>query len=145
MSCSNCDNMALEVKQALIQTECVIKSRGMAISLKLDDEETVERDEWGSIKKRTSPVKTMYAFPVTFSPTTKQKDRNGIKGDVQVICTTSMKSWTDLGYTDKDLSHIDSIRATVILRGQTYEIRDKNMDTQLGNTFLYVILGLNRK
>lgn len=145
MSCANCDNMSLEVKQALIQTECVIKSRGMPFHIKLDDEGTIERDDWGSIKKRTAAVKTIYAFPVTFNPTTKQKDRNGIKEDVQVICRTSMKSWTDLGFSNKDLSTIDSIRATFILRGQTYEIRDKNLDTQLGDTFLYVVLGLNRK
>ena len=56
-----------------------------------------------------------------------------------------MQDWIDLGFTDKDLSHIDSIRATIVVRGQTYEIKDKNMQDNVGNTFLYVVIGLNRK
>lgn len=138
--------ISLEEKQTLTQIQCVINSRGSVIYLKLDDEQTVERDEFQSIKKRNkTPAKPIYAMPIVFSPTQKQKDRSGIRENVQVICTTPMQSWLDMGFSDKDLSHIDSIRATIILRGQTYEIRDKSLQDQFGNTFLYVVLGLNRK
>lgn len=138
--------ISLEEKQALLQVQCTIQQRGTVLYLKLDDEQTVERDEFGSIKKRNeAPAKMIYAMPVTFSPTQKDKDRNGIRENVQVLVTTPMQCWLDMGYSDKDLSHIDSIRATIILRGQTYEIRDKALQNQFGSTFLYVVLGLNRK
>lgn len=137
--------LSLDTKLALLQTQCVIHKRGSVLYLKLDNEQTIERDSFGSIKKRTTPIKTIYGMPIIFSPSQKQKDRNGIKEQVQVLVTTAMQDWKDLGFSDKDLSEIDSIRATVVLRGQTYEIRDKNMQDQIGSTFLYVVLGLNRK
>ena len=149
MSCENSGDCStgirLESTLALRQIQCTIKRRGMAVYLKLDEAETVERDDFGSIKKRNSPIKTIYAMPVSFSPTSKEKSRSGIKDSCQAMITTSMKDWIDLGFSDKDLSHIDTIKATIILRGQTYEIKDKNMQDQIGDTFLYVVLGLNRK
>lgn len=137
--------ISLEEKQVLLQIQCTIRTRGSIFYLKLDDDQTILRDEFGSIKKRTVTPITMYALPVVFSPTTKQKDRSGIRENVQVLVNTPMQCWKDAGFSDKDLSEIDSIRATVILRGQTYEIRDKNLQDQFGSTFLYVVLGLNRK
>ena len=138
--------LSLEEKQTLFQVQCIIKSRGSILYLNLDDDQTIERDEFGSIKKRTeAPAKPIYGNPIIFSPNQKQKDRNGIRENVQVLVTTPMQCWLDHGFSDKDLSHIDSIRATIVLRGQTYEIRDKSLQGQFGSTFLYVVLGLNRK
>jgi hypothetical protein len=42
------------------------------------------------------------------------------------------------------LKQPDSIRATVIIEGAKYEIRDKVLESQIGDTFLYVLLGLNK-
>lgn len=143
---SGCNTgISLDELLALQRVQCTVKSRGIPIYIKLDDESTIERDSYGSIKKRESSTTTIYAYPIVFSPSQKQKDRNGIKNEVEVMVTTPMQCWLDAGFSDTDLSHIDTIRATVFLRGQTYEIKDKNMDSQFGSTFLYVILGLNRK
>lgn len=134
-----------EQKHALLDVQAIIAERGLDIYLRLEDEGTIERDEWGSVKKRTSTPKAIKAFPVNFSPTQKEKDDLGIKEAVDVTATTAMQDWIDLGFTDKDLSHIDSIRAEIVIRGQTYEIKDKNFQDQFTDTYLYVILGLNRK
>ena len=55
-----------------------------------------------------------------------------------------MLDWNDAGYTMETLKTIDSIRATVIIAGSKYEIRDKVLESQFGNTYLYVLLGLNK-
>ena len=115
--------------------------------LRLHEEQTVTRDKFNSIKKRnvsSSPALTFYAHPIIFSPTDKQREDSGLREKTEVIVHTAMLDWTDNDYTMETLKDLDSIRMTVILKGAKYEIRDKALDSMFSNTYLYVVLGLNR-
>ena len=133
---------------ALRDVQDIINERGMSVRIELLGEDDVVRDKFGSIKKRDSSgaiVLTTKAFPITFSPTDKQKNEAGIREKTTVIVWTAMKAWTDAGIDPNILLSVDSIRTKVTIQGIDYEISDKNMVDQFIDTFLYVTLGLNRK
>lgn len=137
----------LEKENALKDAQTIIKLRGAPILVRLYEEPTVERDRYNSIKKRNSnsvPGFTLYSYPIIYNPTEKQREAAGIREVTQVLIKTSVQSWIDNGYTVETLNEIDSIRATIIMRGIKYEIKDKQLDSQYQDTFLYIHLGLNR-
>lgn len=137
----------LEKENALKDAETIIKLRGAQIVVRLFEETTILRDKFNSIKKRDitpDPGITLYAYPIIFNPTEKQLEDAGIRERTEVLIKTAVKSWVDLGYTMETLKDINSIRATVIMDGVKYEIRDKQLDSQYQDTFLYIHLGLNR-
>ena len=142
-----CNNpLEMEAKLAMLDAQCVVNQQGAEITVLLSDEEDVDRDKFNSIKKRTpNDTETMRAYPVIFSPTTKDKDRAGLRELTEVIATTATQDWIDLGFDMEMLDEIDSIRALVKYRGTTYEIKDKALQSQIGDEYLYVVLGLNRK
>lgn len=136
-----------EKELALIDARDYCWERGKQIKLRLHEEQTITRDRFGSIKKRdlaASPELTFYAYPITFNPTDKQMEESGIREKTQVIAYTAMLDWTDAGYTLTTLKDLDSIRMTVIIESAKYEIRDKALNSQFSDTYLYVVLGLNR-
>ena len=138
--------VAFEAKLAMKDAQCVINMYGASISILLSDEEDVDRDKFNSIKKRTPNTSpSLKAYPIIFSPTTKDKDRAGLRELTEVIATTAIQDWIDLGFDMEMLDEIDSIRALVTYRGTTYEIKDKALQSQIGDQYLYVALGLNRK
>ena len=126
----------------------IIDERGMSVRIELLGEDDVVRDKFGSIKKRDSSgatVLTTKAFPITFTPTDKQKDKAGIRESTSVIIWTAMNAWINAGIDPNILLSIDPIRTRVVINGIEYEIADKNMVDQMFDTFLYVTLGLNRR
>lgn len=136
-----------EKEHALIDARDMIWERGESIEIRLHNESTVDRDKFNTIKKRnnTSPELNYKAFPITFNPTVEEMKGTGLKEKCQVVVYTAMLEWNDGGYTLERLEDIDLTRATVIVRGATYEISDKALNSQYYDTFLYVVLGLNRK
>lgn len=136
-----------EQENALIDARDVIRQLGKTIEIRLHEEQKITRDKFGSIKNRgtvSTDERTFYAYPVNFNPSDKELDRAGIRERVQVTAKTAMLDWNDAGYTMETLKTIDSIRATVIINGAKYEIRDKVLESQFGDTYLYVLLGLNK-
>lgn len=137
----------LERDQALIDARDIIMERGQTVTVRLHEEQKIERDKFNSIKKRDISQTlgfSMYAFPVIYNPTQKQSEDAGIREKTQVIIKTAVLDWTDNGFTISTLKDINSIRATVIISGAKYEIVDKQLDSQYEDTFLYIHLGLNR-
>ena len=144
MSCIN----EVEKCGALRDVQNIINERGMPISIELLGEDNVVRDKFNSIKKRDNTGATVLdtkAYPVTFSPTDKQKNEAGIRESTSVIVWTAMQNWIDAGIDPNILLSIDSIRTKVTVNGIDYEISDKNMVDQMFDSFLYITLGLNRK
>lgn len=145
---SDCCNtpVSFEAKLAMKDAQCVINMYGTSISVLLSDEGDVDRDRYNSIKRRTPNTSpSLKAYPVIFSPTMKEKDKVGLRELTEIIATTATQDWIDLGFDMEMLNEIDSIRALVTYRGTTYEIKDKALRSQIGDSFLYVVLGLNRK
>jgi hypothetical protein len=140
-------SITFESESALIDAKQIIDELGKQITITLNTDKNVERDSYGGIKN-LSPAGSShnwYSYPITFNPTVKQWQATGLKEHTEVIFKTSMKDWNDAGYTMERLQSLDMIRAQVIINGQTYEIRDKILDSQFQNTWLYVLIGANKK
>lgn len=135
----------LERDQALFDVQQMVRN-GQQVAIRLRDEQSVSRDRWGSIKKHNPPVDiNRWALPVIFSPTDKQLERVGIREQVDCIFYTSMLDWNDDGYTLVNLQDLDMIRSTFIIRGSTYEFRQKSLVDPFHDTYLYIVLAVNRK
>lgn len=143
-ACCN-DPLEMEAKLAMLDAQCTIAQQGAALSVLIADEDDINRDKFNSIKKRTPTPQTVSAYPILFAPTTKDKDNAGLRELTEVIVTTATQDWIDLNFDMAMLDEIDSIRVLISYRGVTYEIKDKNFQSQIGDEFLYVVLGLNRK
>ena len=132
---------------ALRDAQAIIWERGEQIIIRLNAEQTITRDRFNSIKKRNIPAPTtltFYAYPIIFNPTDKQREDSGLRERTQVILHTAMLDWTAAGFAMTTLKDINSIKASVIIDGAKYEIRDKALRSMFSNTYLYVVLGLNR-
>ena len=132
----------LEQTNALQDAADYLYERGSEVYLYDNNESTVDRDKYNSIKKRDPSVKTFHAFPIDYSPTDNQLKKAGIREQVDVIVTLAVQHLTtqSLSYSD-----IDSIRFEVELDGDMYLIKDKNQINHFSHTYLNVVLGLNKK
>ena len=134
-----------EKELALIDARDIIHERGDDVVIKTNIESAVNRDTFGSIKSRTNtPTFTFKAYPINFSPTDEQRDNAGLKERTQVIVYTAMQDWMDEGYTLNNLRQLDMIKWRLTMKSVTYEIRDKALNSQFSDTYLYVTLGLNK-
>jgi hypothetical protein len=139
--------VSLEQSYSLQDVRNVIWERGEQIKIILIGESEIERDRFGTIKRQipgTEDIHVFYAFPIIYSPAEKEQEKSGIKEKTQVIIYTAMQDWIDKELDVDRLEAIDSIRATVIIDNQKYEIKDKNKLDQFSDNYLYVVLGLNK-
>ena len=136
------DGVVFEQKCALLDTKMIIDERGISIVINLIDETNITRDKYNSIKQRGTSTLTINAYPLIFSPTDEDKSDAGLREDTDVIAHTAMLDWTNAGF---DIDTIDLIRAEVFISGDIYEVRDKAKISQFGTSYLYVVLGLNKK
>ena len=134
--------VAFEQKCALLDIKMIIDERGMSITLNVIDETDITRDRYNSIKRRGTSTLVLNAYPLIFAPTDEDKSDAGLREDTDVIAHTAMLDWTDAGF---DIDNIDLVRAEVFISGDIYEIRDKAQISQFGDTYLYIVLGLNKK
>lgn len=122
-----------------------INKYGAPILIRFLQEDTITRDDYGSIinRKANNPKKLeLKSFPLVFSPTTKEKSNAGIREDSDLIAWTSSIVWINNNY---DIDSLNTVKADVIVNGKTYEIVDKSLRDQFGTNFLYTVLGLNLK
>ena len=134
--------VALEKKTALLDAKWVIDERGDTIEFYERTEDEVTRDKYNSIKRKNMilpATKTMNAFPIQFNPIDKDMLKAGIRERVDVIIYTAMQDWMDI---DIDPRKIDMSRSSVVLREETYKIKDKGLVNHFSDTFLNVTLGL---
>ena len=97
----------IEKLNSLKDAAYYLEERGFDIVILDNDESTINRDVYNSIKKRT-PVKiTIPAFPVVFSPTEDELKEAGIREKVDVLVTLATKHLKD---RDLTYSKLDTIR-----------------------------------
>lgn len=139
----------LEKLNALQDAQDYLFERGNDITLCINDEGSIERGLYGSIKKRTSTKLTLHAYPVIYSPTDDQLKVAGINESVDVIITLAVKDFYDnsLMSIDNNASFdtLDTTRWEIILDGNLYVIADKNLINHFSHVYLNISLGLNRK
>lgn len=132
----------LERDCALEDAKDFIDERGDEITLNTNNENAVVRDSYGSIINRAPTQYTMNAFPVEFQPTDDQLEKAGIREKVDVIIYIAT-----LDLTNNSIDHrsIDTTRWEIILKGDTYTIKEKNELNMFADTYLNVALGLFKK
>jgi hypothetical protein len=133
----------LELCEALKDVQQIVNSNGVFIQLKLRNENQITRDKLNGIKtkQRDSYIK-IKAHPFIFSPTIDQIEKAGFMEKQDVIVWLSRKDCIDKGIEFNDF---DEIRDTIIIDDVVYKINDKNKNFQIGNEFLYFVLGLRKK
>lgn len=139
------DAMAFNRTNALLDSQTAINTLGKQITIKLFTDATVNKDNYGEIKGKGTPVSlTFYSYPLTYSPSQKEWEEAGLKEKVDIMVKTSMKTWNDYGYTMERLQSLDMIRAEIIVDGQRFEIKDKVKESQFFDTYLYILIGANK-
>lgn len=135
-----------ETSQALADAQQIVAERGAAVTIQLRREANVERDQFNSIKSRstTESILSTRAFPVRHNPTEKYLEKVGLREKSEVVIHTAMQDWLDAGYDMTRLKELDMIRMTVVLDLVRYEIKEKNFFSQFRDTYLYVVIGMNR-
>lgn len=109
----------------------------------LNSESQVERDEYNSIvKSNNTNIHSLYAFPITISPTSMQREKVGILENCDIMLYLS-KFEIDL----KKLSKLDfsNIRGKFIYLDIEYNITESTLFSQFGKDFLYLIIAGHRK
>lgn len=98
---------------------------GGNVTLWVENETTVTRDEYGSIVSRSAAApteKNLYAFPVDSGPTAKTLESVGIREKCNILFYFSMLSWKRSGLNDISA---DLIRDTLRFNGDEIKIVDK--------------------
>lgn len=122
----------------------MVDERGESIKVISRTESDVTRDKYNSIKKRAQhTIFFLKAYPVIFNPTSKQLEKAGIKEKCDVMIYTAYLDWSqnDIEFEDIEING----RTTIMIRANEYEIREKNVEVQLIDSFGYVTLALSRK
>ncbi|MCK5603985.1 hypothetical protein KAR91_19010 [Candidatus Pacearchaeota archaeon] len=133
----------LETKCALVDVEAIALERGKTVIFRSRDEDGITRDAYGSVKGRSSIQEIIFkAMPVDFQPTRRALELAGLREEVDVIVCTCKKKWNDLGI---DFTNIDAERTTIEIDKSTYEIKEKVLQDQFGEDFLYVVFGAFKK
>lgn len=140
-----CPGVQLEKEQILCEEKFWADMYGDDVTFHLNTEASIVRDKYSSIKTKdvTTPTPLVIrCYPIVFNPTQYQMEKAGIQEQVHAIITVPMKSWTDASLDDRDLN---AIKAEIILRGETYTIKEKSLQRQIGDTFTSINIGIFRK
>jgi len=133
----------LDLCEALKDIQNIVNDNGMFIQLKFRDESNIVRDKLNSIKARSRETTlNLKANPVQFDPTVDQIELAGFLEQHDLIAWFSRKDFLDNGY---DFNDIDETRDTAIVMDETYIITGKNKRIQMGNDYLYYVIGLSKK
>jgi hypothetical protein len=123
---------------------------GTPVTIRLRKESDVNRDDLGSIKKKSlTPSFSTWALPVERQPDTRKLEKAGIRELVDVLIYTPILSWMESNHISDDnigneFSAIDTTRSTVLLDGEEWKIADKGLSTRLGKYPVYITFGLRR-
>lgn len=132
----------LEEIHALQDAADYLYERGNEVKIYVNNESTIDRDIYGSVKKRTPSYVTLHAFPLDYNPTNDQLMKAGIREQVDLLITLATKHLTDNGLSYRD---IDSGRYEVEVSGDVYSIKDKNQINMFSHVYLNVVIGLSKK
>jgi len=137
--------LEMDICAGLTDIKELIYERGGAVKIILRDEGDVNRDGYNSIEKRAqNSIMEIYAYPADFSPSQKQIEKAGLSERSDLIIWTAMLDWNNNGIASFENIEFSG-KSTVIYNGVNYDIKEKNVVSQLGNTYGYVTLGLSRK
>lgn len=137
--------IAHETESALIDAQETIRVMGKAITIKLYFDNTVTKDKYGSIKsKGTAETLNFYSYPLNMNPTEDDFRECGLKEKTDILVKTAMRDWTAAGYNMERLHELDLIRAEIIIDGMRFELKSKVLESQMYDTYLYVLIGANR-
>lgn len=133
------DAVAFEAAAALHDIQAAAAERGQEISFQAPEESGVQRSRYNSIKARDlTPLVTMFANSVEYSPSRYTLEKLGFRDDTAVIVFTPRQSWLDAGM---DISDIDAIRWRMIIDGREFELTDWRRHDPLGAEYLYIVIG----
>jgi hypothetical protein len=138
--------VAKEKRDALADVQFMVNERGNFVTINLRTETNTERDQFNSIKSRSTTFDsvTFRAYPIRYNPTPEYVEKVGLREQTQVAIHTTMKDWNDEGFTMEQLKDLDMVRMTCVIADVKYEIKDKALFSQFEDTYLYVVIGLNR-
>lgn len=132
----------LEETHALKDAANYLYERGSEIKLYVNDETTITRDIYNSVKKREPSYITLHAFPLDYNPTDDQLMKAGVREQVDLLVTLATKHLTD---NSLSYASIDTGRFEVEVNGDVYIIKDKTQINMFSHVYLNVVLGLNKK
>lgn len=129
---------------SLADIKNIIDQYGIAIIIQLRTEAEVTRGSLNSLKKRGTPdTISCRAYPIDYSPSEYQLEKAGLRLNTEVMIHTAMLDYINAGVDFSDIA-IEIKRSTVILESNRYEIGSKNKIGQVQDSWLYIVLGLNK-
>ncbi len=135
-------NIVMPQVCSLADIKNIIDQFGIAITIQLRDEPEITRGKYNSLKKRGTPdTISCRAYPIDYSPSEYQLEKAGLKENTEVMIHTAMLDYIN---NSVDFSDIEIKRSTVILESNRYEIGSKNKIGQVQDSWLYIVLGLNK-
>lgn len=118
---------------------------GMPILFVTSDERHVTRDDLNSPEKITDnnpDIFCLFALPVNFSPSQREKDAHGMSDEVDVIITTAKQDWIDRDMPKAQ--RMNTLHWRIYILGSEYRVANLNDDTLFGGEFLYIVFGLRK-
>ncbi len=153
MSCGNV-GINFEIQLALLDTKKVILQYGTLVEFhgmrtlptiggepEIGENSEILRDKYGSIIDRNKTPVVLHAYPIDYSPSSKQLIGLGMTEQIDATIYLSTLQITEKGYIFEDF---DTIKTTVIINDVEYKIKDRRKTSQFASTYLYVVLGLKR-
>ena len=141
---ANNPDVRMERCMAMRDVKAVVDERGDFIKVILRAEANVSRDSYNSVSKRDQErVIFMKAFPIETRPSDKQLEKAGIREKADLTVWTSALDWITEGLGFDDIEF--ATRTPIVWQGNQYEIKDKGLVNQVGDSFLYYTLGLVKR
>ncbi len=130
--------------QIQAQENCrkIVNERGSDVEFQINFPDDIDKGRYDEIIKRTGEIITVKAFPITHSPSAKQREKAGIKEECDVLLYTAILDWSDLGI-DYDLIEVANLR--IKIDTEIFEAKFKNRASQFGGSgpaqYLYITFG----
>jgi hypothetical protein len=141
---ANNPDVRMERCMAMRDVKSVVDERGDILKIIIRAEKDVSRDAYNSVQKRDQErVIFMKAFPIETRPSDKQLEKAGIREKTDLTAWTASMDWINAGIGFDGIEF--ATRTTVVWQGNVYEIRDKGLVNQIGDSFLYITLGLVKR
>ena len=134
-------SVQLERDGALTDAQAIINEYGEDIILYYRGEPEISRDRYNSIihKEVASDIEIeLKSYPITFNPNKKMLEKCGLTENCDIMCKVAMKDLTD---NDLTFEGLDLLRCSIVVRNNKYELKDKQLDSQFADTYLYVHIG----
>ena len=133
------EGMNFEAEHALRDVQAAALEYGTEVKFYTPTESTVNRGRYNSVKSMAIDVDiTVYANQVDYSPSKKTLERVGLSEDTEIIVYIPTQEFTDVTH---DIKSIDLIRWRMVVKGREYIMSDKKSWSEIGDTYLYIVIG----